>query len=251
MAETRRPVCWAAATSKASANVARRASRALVLGGDVVRSPPAADLGPVGVGAGQADLAVPERRQVDRDLARHADERHGAPGADHGQRLLDRLGAAHAVEHHVGPARQGGGRPRPPPKESEWLWRRTARASWSGGRASVAPNSRGQALLVGVAGADQQRPGAGQRPVAARWVRAAVTVRPERARAEHGDHVAVRDARAETACTAQATGSTVTASASLSPSGTAKSWLAWATRPGVDQPPPVSAQKPVCSPGRM
>ena len=32
-------------------------------------------------------------------------------------------------------------------------------------------------------------------------------------------------------------------------SGTAYSWLSWATRPAVDQPPPVSAQKPVWIPG--
>jgi hypothetical protein len=43
----------------------------------------------------------------------------------------------------------------------------------------------------------------------------------ERAGAEHGDDVTLADAGAKTACTAQATGSVVTASASLSSSGTA------------------------------
>ncbi len=51
------------------------------------------------------------------------------------------------------------------------------------------------------------------------------------------------------ACTAQAVGSTITASSSEKASGTWWIWEGWATRPAVDQPPPVSAQKPVCSPG--
>jgi len=41
----------------------------------------------------------------------------------------------------------------------------------------------------------------------------------------------------------------VTASASLKESGTANSWVSWATSPAVDHPPPVSAQKPVWMPG--
>ncbi len=47
---------------------------------------------------------------------------------------------------------------------------------------------------------------------------------------------------------AQAAGSTITAPSSDSASGTRWIWLAWATS-DVDQPPPVSAQYPVCRPG--
>ena len=41
----------------------------------------------------------------------------------------------------------------------------------------------------------------------------------------------------------------MTASSSASASGTACSWVSWATSPAVDHPPPVSAQKPVWRPG--
>ena len=41
----------------------------------------------------------------------------------------------------------------------------------------------------------------------------------------------------------------MTASWSVKVSGTAWSWLAWAISGAVDQPPPVSVQKPVCRPG--
>ena len=78
------------------------------------------------------------------------------------------------------------------------MWRRTARASWSGGSASVQPSSRGQALLVRVAGADEHRrrargsgrwrPGGDER---------AVTSRPERAGAETATTSPVGDRRAE------------------------------------------------------
>ena len=47
---------------------------------------------------------------------------------------------------------------------------------------------------------------------------------------------------------AQAVGSIITAASSDRSSGTSTSWLGCATMP-VDQPPPVSAQKPVCTPG--
>ena len=43
-------------------------------------------------------------------------------------------------------------------------------------------------------------------------------------------------------------GSTITAPSSLSSPGTTCNWDSWATSPS-DQPPPVSAQKPVCRPG--
>ncbi len=57
----------------------------------------------------------------------------------------------------------------------------------------------------------------------------------------------MRAARA--AWTAQAVGSTITASSSSRWSGTTCSWLGWATSPPADQPPPVSEQKPICRPG--
>ncbi len=49
---------------------------------------------------------------------------------------------------------------------------------------------------------------------------------------------------------AHAAGSTITAASSLKSSGTAWSWLSWATM-AVDQPPPVSAQEPICRPGSI
>ncbi len=55
---------------------------------------------------------------------------------------------------------------------------------------------------------------------------------------------------AMTACTAHAVGSTMTAASSLMPSGTACSCDSCATM-NVDQPPPVSQQKPDCRPGSM
>ena len=71
----------------------------------------------------------------------------------------------------------------------------------------------------------------------------------ERAGAEHDDgRRAVGDARPSAPCTAQAVGSTMTAASSDMSAGTACSWLGWATI-RVDQPPPVSQQKPVCRPG--
>ena len=53
-----------------------------------------------------------------------------------------------------------------------------------------------------------------------------------------------------TACTAHAVGSTMTAASSLISAGTAWSCDSWATM-NVDQPPPVSQQKPDCRPGSM
>ena len=115
-------------------------------------------------------------------------------------------------------------------------WRRTRGPGAAGGRTGRRPAAAR---------------GAGQRPVAARWASAAVTVSPSVPAPMTATTSPSRMPAPSTACTAQATGSVVTASASLSPSGTAKSWLECATRPVDDHPPPVSAQNPVCSPGRM
>ncbi len=85
----------------------------------------------------------------------------------------------------------------------------------------------------------------------ARWLNAPITSSPSVPAPSTATTSPSPIGAPSTAFTAQATGSTVTASASLRPSGTAWSWLVCATRPDVDQPPPVSAQKPVWRPGRM
>ena len=74
-----------------------------------------------------------------------------------------------------------------------------------------------------------------------------MTQRPERAGADHGDVAAPGSRFAIAAWTAHAVGSTITAASSVRSSGTACSWVSWATM-NVDQPPPVSLQKPALQP---
>ena len=99
------------------------------------------------------------------------------------------------------------------------MWRRTARASWSAGRASVAPNSRASRCWWAYLAPTSNERGAGQRPVAARWASAAVTVRPKVPAPSTATTSPSRMPAPRTACTAQATGSMVTASASLNAVG--------------------------------
>ncbi len=132
-----------------------------------------------------------------------------------------------------------------------------ARVAAHGARAAdraAAPRWR-RARGPAAAGAGSARPtstadGAGHRPLVARCETAAVTSSPSVPAPSTATTSPSAIGAPSTACTAQATGSTITAASSLSASGTAWSWLAWATSPDVDQPPPVSAQNPVCSPGR-
>ena len=67
----------------------------------------AADLlGPVGIGADQGDLAVPEGGEVEVQPAGHAHQHDPAPRAHHVERGLDRCGAPDAVKDDVRPAGQ-------------------------------------------------------------------------------------------------------------------------------------------------
>ena len=63
-------------------------------------------------------------------------------------------------------------------------WRRTARGSCSGVTTAVGPELAGQPSLVGVLGPGESVPGVGQR------AQGGDRGEPERARAEHGHHVA-------------------------------------------------------------
>ena len=53
----------------------------------------------VGVTTADGYLAVPQRREFKRNVARHADQLYLTTGSDHTQRLLDRIGTADAINH--------------------------------------------------------------------------------------------------------------------------------------------------------
>src|SRR5579875_3241015 len=73
--------------------------------GQLEAVPPAGGrLRAVGVGAGEAHLALPQRGEVHPDRPGHADEHNRRAGGGYGEGLGEGLGAAHAVEHQVGSA---------------------------------------------------------------------------------------------------------------------------------------------------
>ena len=204
----------------------------------VRRNRPPDVLGPVGVGAGDRHLAVPERGQVDGDATGHPHEHHAAPGPHHGEGLGQRLVAPDAVDHHVRPA---GERPRRLER---------ARAAPHGPHQLVGVHHHvgaellGQPPLVRVPRPHEQLPG--PRPGGPGPPRCTGRGCPPRARPRCGRR---RPGPPTAACTAHAVGSTITASSSESSSGTGCSWASWATRPPADHPPPVSLQNPICRPG--
>ena len=87
--------------------------------------------------------------------------------------------------------------PDAPPKDSEWLCRRTARASWSGGRASVAPNSRARRCWWAYWAPTSSARGRGAAAGGGQVGQRGGDGEPERAGPEHGHHVALADAGAE------------------------------------------------------
>ncbi len=111
--------------------------------------PGPARLGPVGVGADQGDLPVPQRGQVDGDPARACRPAPPGPGAAPGpgpRRATRRCPRSRTPRRR--PRSAGRRAPREP------AGRRTARASWSGGTTGRR-RARGQLALVGVLGPDQ------------------------------------------------------------------------------------------------
>ena len=160
-----------------------------------------------------------------------------------------------------GPRSSGGGaarrsrRPRRPrrsadrPAPASPAWRRTARASWSGGdrrgrrRARRPGRAGGRAWprrrrCSGAAGRTSVVQGGGHGGQA------------ERAGPDHGDHVAVGRPR-PTARRGRRRRSARPSRRPRRSSARARRGAGWRGPPGgaVDQPPPVSAQKPVCRPG--
>ena len=102
--------------------------------------------GTVGVGPDHGELAVPQRGQVDRDLAGHAHHDHLAAGltmasdwaSESDEPTQSKTTSAPSVSR--------------PASTNEPDWRRTARASWSGATTVSAPSGPGQAALVRVLG---------------------------------------------------------------------------------------------------
>ncbi len=112
------------------------------------RRPP---LGAVGVGADQRELTVPEGCEVDRHPPGHADHHHTAAGADHGERLLQRVPATHAVEDDVGPFGESAA-------QDEGTRPAAHGASQLVGRdGGIGPEQAGEVALVLVLGAHQER----------------------------------------------------------------------------------------------
>ena len=98
------------------------------------------------------------------------DQHDPAPGPDHGERLGERLGAAHAVDDHVGAAGQSARRAPSEPRSAPH-----GPGQLVGVDHHVGAELLGQLALVGVLGPHDQRAPA---PRPTRWRRAAARCRP-------------------------------------------------------------------------
>lgn len=90
--------------------------------------------GPVGVGAGQANLTLPQGRKVNGGGSRHARQHQGRARGCDGQGVGERSGAAHAVDDQAGASRQLA-----IVQGQEPVALRTARRSSPGSATEVAP----------------------------------------------------------------------------------------------------------------
>ncbi len=130
-----------------------------------------------------------------------------------------------------------------PDASSERERRRTARTSCSGSIATSAPSSSANVRWCAYLAPTASHAGG------VSWASAATVHRPRVPAPSTATVVVASTPAAMAACTAQAVGSTITASSSESSSGTGWSCASWATRPPLDHPPPVSVQNPIWSPG--